>query len=279
MNISTSLEIIPPKQVTPLFIKTMDTFSHLKPRFVSVVSDRESIIHGVGVDKLLAIKNYCKTPVAAHLTCRGKTKQQINKIAEKYWESGVRHIIALHGEEFDHERKHIALEDTYNDTIDFISGLKKIAPFEISVSGYPETHPYSFCKKSDIEFIKRKVDAGADRIITQFFFDDHYFLNYKELLQNIGISIPIIPGILPIINFDWVVDFSNKNNIYIPCSLYQLFSKAREENNAQELTVRVASRLCKSLYDQGVYDFHFFTLNSPLISKIYENLMSNIMPP
>ena len=146
------------------------------------------------------IQNEAHIPAAAHLTCVEATREQVDEVARHYWEEGVRHIVALRGDPPDGASKYTPHPGGYANAVELIAGLKKVADFEISVSAYPEMHPDAKSQQEEIDYLKRKIDAGADRAITQFFFSPNTFFDYLEKTDKAGIDVPIVPGVLPITN-------------------------------------------------------------------------------
>lgn len=257
--ISISFEFFPPK--TPEMEKSLwDAIlklEKLSPEFVSVTygaggSTRERT-HNT-VKKIL--KETSLTP-AAHLTCVGASKQEIDDIAKNYWDMGVKHIVALRG---DLPEGMEIKQDGYHYASDLVEGLKKVADFEISVACYPECHPEARSPEEDLTYLKKKIDAGANKAISQFFFDAETFLRFRDKAQKIGIDAPIIPGILPITNYSQTVKFAKMCGTCIPGWIDKLFSDA-DKNYTNLISAIVATEQCRILRSEGVEHFHFYTLN------------------
>jgi methylenetetrahydrofolate reductase (NADPH) len=198
---------------------------------------------------------------AAHLTCIGASRGEIDDIARTYWDAGIRHIVALRGDP-PQGTTYAPAEGGYQFASDLVAGLKKIAPFEISVAGYPETHPEALNARTDMAFLKKKVDAGADRIISQFFMEPDVFLNFRDRAVAAGINIPIVPGILSITNFNKTVEFAKKCGARVPDWMDTLFEGLDDQPKTRQLVAAtVAAEQCRVLYANGIRDFHFYTLN------------------
>ena len=268
-DIAVSFEFFPPKTDTmaQTLWSSIQTLAPLQPRFVSVTygaggSTRERT-HAT-VERIL--KETSLTP-AAHLTCVGAAKDEIDAIAKEYWDLGVRHIVALRGDPPEAGAKYRQHPEGYRDAADLVAGLKRVAPFDISVAAYPEVHPDSSSRAFDLENLKRKVDAGADRAITQFFFSADCFFRFQEEAAAAGIDIEIVPGILPVSNVAQTRRFAEMCGAAIPDWLNGLFEGLDDLPAARQLiAATVAAELCGQLYAGGVRHFHFYTLNRAELS-------------
>jgi methylenetetrahydrofolate reductase (NADPH) len=268
-DIAVSFEFFPPKtdKMGEILWDSIKTLEPLDPRFVSVTygaggSTRERT-HAT-VERIL--KETALTP-AAHLTCVGATRNEVDAVARDYWDLGVRHIVALRGDPPEPGTKFMPHPDGYRDAVDLVAGLKKVAPFEISVAAYPEIHPDSSSRAFDIENLKRKIDAGADRAITQFFFSADSFLRFQDAVADAGIDIEIVPGILPVSNVAQTRRFAETCGASIPDWLNGLFEGLDDLPAARQLiAATVAAELCGQLYAGGVRHFHFYTLNRAELS-------------
>jgi methylenetetrahydrofolate reductase (NADPH) len=202
-------------------------------------------------------------PAAAHLTCVDATREEIDAIARAYWDAGIRHIVALRGDPPG------GLGGTYQPTpggyayaADLVAGLRRVAPFEISVAAYPECHPQSPDAATDLDNLKRKVDAGANRAITQFFFDPDAFLRFRDRAVAAGIRVPLVPGILPVTNFAKACEFAGACNASIPTWFQHQFDGLDQDPVTRQIVAgAVAVDLCNRLIDEGVDQFHFYSLN------------------
>ena len=200
---------------------------------------------------------------AAHLTCVAATKAEVDAVARAYWDIGVRHIVALRGDPIGGPgTKYEPNPGGYINAADLVAGLKTIAGFEISVAGYPEKHPESASLAADMDNLKAKVDAGADRIITQFGFDNAYYLRFLERARAAGIWVPITPGIVPIHNFKQVAAFAARAGASMPSWLARRFEGLEDDPATSHLVAAaVATEQVMDLVDEGVKSFHFYTLN------------------
>ncbi|AMN52932.1 MULTISPECIES: methylenetetrahydrofolate reductase [NAD(P)H] [Stappiaceae] len=263
--ITASFEFFPPKsdKMAETLWQTVQRLAPLSPSFVSVTygaggSTRERTHRTV--ERIL--KETDLAP-AAHLTCVGAARSEIDAIVKDYWDLGVRHLVALRGDPLDGiGSRYVPHPEGYAYATDLVEGVKKIANFDISVSGYPERHPESGNWQKEIDNLKRKVDAGADRIITQYFFDNDLFDDYLDRIAAAGINIPVIPGILPIHNFEQTMVFSAKCGTSIPQWLARRFAGLTNDPETRKLVgVSVACEQVMDLVDRGINDFHFYTMN------------------
>ena len=268
-DIAVSFEFFPPKteKMGETLWQSIQTLEPLQPRFVSVTygaggSTRERT-HAT-VKRIL--EETSLTP-AAHLTCVGASRDEIDTIAREYWDLGVRHIVALRGDAPEAGTKYEPHPEGYRDACELVSGLKRVAPFDISVAAYPECHPDSSSRAFDIENLKRKVDAGADRAITQFFFSADCFFRFRDDAAAAGLDVEIVPGILPVSNVATTRRFAQSCGAAIPKWLDDLFEGLDELPAARQLiAATVAAELCGQLYAGGVRHFHFYTLNRAELS-------------
>ena len=268
-DIQVSFEFFPPKteKMEQTLWESIKTLEPLQPRFVSVTygaggSTRERT-HAT-VERIL---NETPLTPAAHLTCVGATREEIDGIARDYWQLGVRNIVALRGDAPEPGPRYRPHPDGYRDAADLVAGLKKVAPFDISVAAYPEVHPDSSSRAFDLENLKRKVDAGADRAITQFFFSADCFFRFRDEAAAAGIDVEIVPGILPVSNVATTRRFAQACGAAIPQWLDELFEGLDDLPAARQLiAATVAAELCGQLYAGGVRHFHFYTLNRAELS-------------
>lgn len=259
-----SFEFFPPKSETmeQRLWQNILKLEKCKPRFVSVTygaggSTRERTHHTVR-----RIARETSLTAAAHLTCVGASRAEVDEIARDYWASGIRHIVALRGDPPAGSDGYAAHPDGYAHASDLVEGLKKVADFEISVACYPEKHPEAPSLAADLDHLKRKVDAGASRAITQMFFDPERFLRFRDLAADSGVTVPIVPGIVPIGNFWQVKKFALGCGASVPDWLDKLFDGLEEDPQTHEmLAAAVAAELCQRLRNNGVEQFHFYTLN------------------
>ena len=268
-DIQVSFEFFPPKteKMEQTLWESIKTLEPLNPRFVSVTygaggSTRERT-HAT-VERIL--EETALTP-AAHLTCVAASRDEIDAIARDYWELGVRNIVALRGDPPEAGTKYQPHAQGYQNAADLVAGLKKIAPFDISIAAYPECHPDSASVTADLDNLKRKVDAGADRAITQFFFSPDCFLRFQDAVAAAGMDIEVVPGILPVSNVATTRRFAQTCGATIPQWLDELFEGLDDLPAARQLiAATVAAELCGQLYAGGVRHFHFYTLNRAELS-------------
>ncbi|KEO87958.1 5,10-methylenetetrahydrofolate reductase [Erythrobacter sp. JL475] len=265
-DVAVSFEFFPPKS-EKMEAQLWDAVQQLKPLDPSFVS----VTYGAGgstrerthatVARIIA---EAKLPAAAHLTCVGASKAEIREVAEHYWEAGVRHIVALRGDAGEPGAPFVPHPEGFASAAELVKGLKEIADFEISVAAYPETHPDADCPQADIDNLKRKLDAGATRAISQFFFSADTFFRFRDELAKNGIEQPVLPGILPVTNVAQARKFAGACGAQIPEWMDGLFEGLDERPAARQLVAAtVAAELCRRLYAGGVRDFHFYTLNRP----------------
>lgn len=268
-DIQVSFEFFPPKTETmaETLWQSIQTLAPLGPRFVSVTygaggSTRERT-HAT-VERIL--KETELTP-AAHLTCVGASRAEVDAVARDYWQMGVRHLVALRGDAPEPGEPYSPHPDGYANAAELVEGLKRIAPFDISIAAYPEVHPDSGCREADLDNLKRKIDAGADRAITQFFFSAESFFRFQEEAAAAGVDIELVPGIMPVTNFAGIRRMSGKCGTELPSWLGRLFQGLDELPSARQLiAATVAAELCGQLYAGGVRHFHFYTLNRAELS-------------
>lgn len=265
-DVDVSFEFFPPKsdKMEAQLWEAVTQLRPLAPKFVSVTygaggSTRERT-HAT-VARIIAEAGL---PAAAHLTCVAASKAEIREVAEQYWEAGVRHIVALRGDAGEPGAPFTPHPQGYAGAADLVAGLKDIADFEISVAAYPETHPDAASPQDDIDNLKRKLDAGASRAISQFFFSPETFFRFRDACAAQGITAPILPGILPVTNVAQARKFASACGAEIPAWMDGLFEGLDEQPGARQLiAATIAAELCRRLYAGGVRDFHFYTLNRP----------------
>lgn len=259
-----SFEFFPPKseKMEEQLWSAIETLSPLGPRFVSVTYGAGGSTRERTHATVARIARETSIPAAAHLTCVEATKAEIDQVAEEYWNAGVRHIVALRGDPPTAGAKYATHPGGYENAADLVAGLKRLHPFEISVAAYPECHPDSPHSSHDIDNLKRKLDAGASRAITQFFHEADTFFRFRDAVAAAGIDAEIVPGIMPVMNFASVKRMSAMCNTAVPAWLERLFEGLDDLPAARQLVAAtVAAELCRKLYAGGVRSFHFYTLN------------------
>lgn len=271
-EINVSFEFFPPKnsEMEERLWQVISNLKNLNPNFVSVTYGAGGSTRERTHQTIKKIIDETTLKPASHLTCVAASKEEIHEILHNYWQIGVRHIVALRGDMPASSPNYQLHPDGYKYANELVSGIKKIADFEISVAGYPEKHPESKSFEEDIDNLKRKVDAGADRIITQFFFDSDVYFRFVEKCQKSGIKVPIVPGILPVSNVKQTKHFAKMCGAKIPKWMNEVFDGLDEKQDTRQLIAGiVAVELCRILHNGGVNDFHFYTLNrSELTSAI-----------
>jgi methylenetetrahydrofolate reductase (NADPH) len=263
-DIAVSFEFFPPKteKMAEVLWSSIETLAPLRPQFVSVTYGAGGSTRERTHATVERIVRETDLPAAAHLTCVNATREEIDGIARSYWDAGVRHIVALRGDPPEEGATYQAHPQGYCDAAALVSGLKRIAPFEISVACYPEVHPQASCAVGDLDNLKRKVDAGADRAISQFFFSPDAFLRFRDRVAAAGLNVELVPGILPVSNVAQTRKFAGQCGAGIPEWMDGIFDGLDDHPTARQLiAATVAAELCGQLYAGGVRHFHFYTLN------------------
>ncbi|UVK78731.1 MAG: 5,10-methylenetetrahydrofolate reductase [Sodalis sp. Ffu] len=257
-HINVSFEFFPPqtREMEQTLWHSIDKLSKLQPTFVSVTYGANSSARERTHDIIKNIKERTGLDTASHLTCINATPQTLQEIAQDYWHNGIRHIVALRGDQ------HVsnALPTMY--AADLVSLLKKVGDFDISVAAYPEVHPEAKSAQSDLINLKKKVDAGANRAITQFFFDVESYLRFRDRCVCAGIDTEIVPGILPVSNFRQLQSFAAITNVKVPNWMTAMFDGLDHDLETRKMVgAAIAMDMVKIISREGVKDFHFYTLN------------------
>jgi methylenetetrahydrofolate reductase (NADPH) len=259
-----SFEFFPPK-TEAMEIQLWQSIKRLEPlapRFISVTYGAGGSTRERTHATVKRIVDETTLKPAAHLTCVGASRDEIDAVARDYWQAGVRHVVALRGDPPAGSAGYAAHPQGYAHASDLVAGLKRVADFEISVAAYPETHPEAASPDADLDNLKRKLDAGASRAITQYFFDSWTFLRFRDRCAKVGIAAPITPGILPVTNFQQVVKFSRLCGASVPTWMADLFAGLDEDPETRRLVAAtVAAEQVRRLQEHGVAEFHFYTLN------------------
>jgi methylenetetrahydrofolate reductase (NADPH) len=262
---SLSFEFFPPKTeaLEHQLWHCIERLAPLAPRFVSVTYGAGGSTHERTHATVSRLARETDLVPAAHLTCVGATREDVDKIARGYWEAGVRHIVALRGDA-PAGMDYAPHPGGYAYANDLVAGLRRIADFEISVAAYPETHPSALTPEADLDHLKRKLDAGATRAITQYFFDTSTYLRFLERCLAAGITAPIVPGIMPVSNYEQAVRFSAMCGTSVPAWLGDLFEGTGNDPEIRRIVASiVAAEQVRTLQANGVDEFHFYTLNRP----------------
>ena len=264
-EIDVSFEFFPPKtdRMEEGLWAAIDRLAPLAPEFVSVTYGAGGSTRERTHQTVARLVSRTSLRPAAHLTCVGASRSEVDEVARAYWQAGVRHIVALRGDpQGGVGSRYEPHPDGYANAAALTAGLARIARFELSVAGYPEMHPESGTIERDIDNLKSKIDAGATRIITQFFFDNAHFLRYVERVRAAGIWCPILPGIVPVHNFRQVASFAAKTGASVPAWMARRFEGLDDDPATTHLVAAaVAAEQVMDLVDAGVKQFHFYTLN------------------
>jgi methylenetetrahydrofolate reductase (NADPH) len=260
-----SFEFFPPKTdaMEARFWDSLRRLAPLGPRFVSVTYGAGGSTRERTLRMVRQIKSETGVDAAAHLTCVGASKAEVDAVVEGYREAGVKRIVALRGDPPEGVgRPFVPHPEGYRDAADLVAGIRRMGDFDISVAAYPERHPQSPNWEADIDNLKRKLDAGADRAITQMFFDNRDYLRFVERARKAGITAPILPGIQPIHSFTQIASFAARNGASIPDWVAARFDGLENDPETHALVAAaVAAEQVLELVDEGITDFHFFTLN------------------
>ena len=262
-DIRVSFEFFPPKseKMAEQLWDVVETLAPLAPEFVSVTYGAGGTTRERTHATVERIARETDLVPAAHLTCVGASKGEIAEIADQYWEAGVRHLVALRGDPPPVDGgRFVPHPDGYRNAAELVAGLRARHDFDISVAAYPEVHPEAISPQADLDNLKRKLDAGAARAITQFFLSPDVYFRFLDKALAAGISAPILPGIMPVTSFSAIRRMSA--NTHIPVWLEKMFEGLDDRPGPRTLIAAVAAAdLCRRLYAGGVRDFHFYTLN------------------
>jgi methylenetetrahydrofolate reductase (NADH) len=260
-----SFEFFPPNsaKMDAILRDSITRLAPLNPQFVSVTYGAD----GATRDRTHKVVEHILTQTnlvpAAHLTCVGAPRQDVDEVIRSYWDTGVRHVVALRGDPPEGlGGKYVPHTHGYENAAALVAGIKAIADFEISVSAYPEKHPQSADFGVDFDMLQAKIDNGATRAITQFFFDNDAYFRYLDKAQARNIDIPIVPGLIPIVNFKRICQFAEKCGTSVPPALVKRFEGLENDPEMQKLiAAAVAAEQASDLKERGIEDFHFYTMN------------------
>ena len=264
-----SFEFFPPSSLDASFRlwDTVQVLQPLKPDYVSVTYGAGGTTRELTHEAVTTIgKNY-GLRVAAHLTCVDASRAETLEIAEAYAEAGVTDIVALRGDAPKGADRFVPHPDGFANSVELVEALAATGKFNIAVGAYPEPHPDAAHQQADVDWLKRKIDAGASRAITQFFFEAETFLRFRDACVAAGIDAPIVPGILPIISWDGARRFAERCNAYVPPRLEEAFATAIRDGREDLLALTQCTVLCERLIQEGVEDLHFYTLNRPTMTR------------
>lgn len=263
-QLSISFEFFPPgnEKMEQTLWRSIQRLAPLGPRFVSVTYGADGSTRDRTHRVLSRILNETSLVPAAHLTCVGARREEIRDIAADYWQEGVRHIVALRGDPPKGVDHYEPTPGGYDYAVDLVKGLREVGDFEISVAAYPEVHPEAPDAQFDLDNLKRKIDAGANRAITQFFFRTDRYLRFRDQCAKEGITVPIVPGILPITRFPQMLKFAEMCGASVPDWLRERFDGLDDDRETRRMiAASVAIAQVTRLKKEGVRDFHFYTLN------------------
>jgi methylenetetrahydrofolate reductase (NADPH) len=263
--IDVSFEFFPPKteEMEKTLWASIERLAPLSPRFVSVTYGAGGSTRERTHATVARIVRETALKPAAHLTCVAATREEVDAVVRGYWEAGVRHIVALRGDPVGGPgTAYEAHPGGYAQACDLVAGIRRIADFEVSVSAYPEKHPEAATFDADIDALKKKVDAGATRAITQFFFDNAIYYRYLDRVRAAGIDIPIVPGIVPVQNFKQTANFARRTGASVPDWLARRFEGLDDDVETRKLVAAaVACEQVTDLRENGVSEFHIYTMN------------------
>ncbi len=273
---SVSFEFFPPAhpKAETQFWDGIDRLVPLGPDFISLTYGAGGSTRERNDRIVRALLRRGDISVAAHLTCAGASRAELDQLVRGWAAAGLKRIVALRGDAPGHAAAFVPHPEGYQSTAEFVAGLRRIADFDISVAAYPECHPQAISPAADLDTLKRKLDAGAVRAITQFFFDPECFLRFRDRALAAGIDKPIVPGVLPIFDFAKVVEFSRRCRATVPAWLRARFAGLDgDAETSLLLAAATAGELCRRLRAEGVEAFHFYTLNrAALTHAVYGSL-------
>jgi methylenetetrahydrofolate reductase (NADPH) len=259
-----SFELFPPRsaQAQERWWATLERLAQLNPSFVSVTCGAGGSGVDITIEMLRAITSRTTLNVAGHLTCAGRTREQVDEAIAGYWEAGVRHIVALRGDVPD-GGQFLPSQNEYRDSVQLIAAIRAAAPFEVSVATYPERHPDSRSPAKDLAWLARKAEAGATRAITQFSFDTDAIVRLRDKIDRAGVDLKLVPGILPTTNFAAVRRMARQCQVKIPGWLESRFAGLEDDPQMRMMAAAiVAAEQVGRLRREGFAEFHFYTLNS-----------------
>lgn len=258
-----SFEFFPPKspKAGASMVEAASAFKEFAPSFCSVTYGAGGSNQTGTLDAALQVAAAAGSAPAAHLTAVGASRAEVNNVADGFWRKGVHRIVALRGDPQGNAGRYEAHPEGYLNAAEMVAGLMEMRDFDISVAAYPEKHPDSPSVDADIDNLKRKLDAGAARAITQFFFDPEVFLRFRDRLAGRNIWKPLVPGILPIRNIEQVQRFAASCGAAVPDAVVAAFERANSDQERRSIAIDQAASLCERLLRHGVRDFHFYSLN------------------
>lgn len=264
-----SFEFFPPQTLDASFRlwETVQALAPMQPEFVSVTYGAGGTTRKLTHDAVGAIHRNYGLNVAAHLTCVDATREETLEIAAAYAAAGVTEIVALRGDAPKGAARFTPQPQGFASSVELVEALAKTGKFKIRVGAYPEPHPDAASGKADVDFLKRKIDAGATSAMTQFFFDADTFFRFRDQCAKAGIAAPIIPGILPIISWEGAKKFATRCGSAVPQKLDEAFTRAIADGREELYALAQCTQLCDQLIEGGVQDLHFYTLNRPDLTR------------
>jgi methylenetetrahydrofolate reductase (NADPH) len=264
-----SFEFFPPQNLEASFRlwDTVQSLAPLNPRFVSVTYGAGGTTRDLTREAVATLHKSSGLNVAAHLTCVNASKAETLEIAEGFAAAGVSELVALRGDPPKGSTGFVPHPEGFANSVELIEALAGTGKFTIRVGAYPEKHPEAADMQADVEWLKRKIDAGANEAITQFFFEADTFLRFRDACAKAGIDAPILPGVLPIENWKGVRKFAERCGTSVPAWLIDAFEKAERDNREDLLATAVCTEMCSELLDEGVDSLHFYTLNRPELTR------------
>ena len=262
--VNVSFEFFPPNDdaMAATLWRSVERLAPLAPRFVSVTYGAGGSTRARTHSVIKRVLDETSIAPASHLTCVGATREELQDIAREYWAMGVRHIVALRGDPETGAERYVPHPGGYAYAVDLVKGLKEVADFEITVAAYPEVHPDAPSARFDLDNLKRKIDAGATRAITQFFFYNDSFLRFRDQCAAAGIDCELVPGILPVTNFSQLKRFAGRCGALVPQWLHKQFEGLDDDPDTRRLiAASLAIEQVRNLQQHGVQNFHFYTLN------------------
>ncbi len=264
-----SFEFFPPQTLEASFRlwDTVQTLAPLNPRFVSVTYGAGGTTRELTRDAVATLHKSSGLPVAAHLTCVDASRQETLEIADTFARAGVQDIVALRGDPPKGLDRFAPHPDGFTNSVELISALAETEMFSIRVGAYPDKHPEASNARADVDWLKAKLDAGADEALTQFFFEAETFFRFRDACEKAGIDKPIVPGILPIENWKGARNFAKRCGAHIPDWIENAFDKAIRDDREDLLATALCTELCSDLIEGGVDKLHFYTLNRPELTR------------
>ena len=260
-----SFEFFPPKtpRAAQALWESVERLAPIGPRFVSVTYGAGGTTRDRTMNAILAIRDRAGLDVAGHLTCVGASRAEVMKVADSYAKLGCRRIVALRGDPPKEDGGFRPHPDGFSSSVELVEALAKDGRFEVWVGAYPEKHPEAADPGADVDYLKRKIDAGAAGAITQFFFENERFSRVRDACAAAGIDAPILPGVLPVDDFDKMVRFAAQCQTHVPDWMWKAYENAEDAAQEELLSVAIASEQCDDLVSNGVEHIHLYTLNKP----------------